>query len=521
MIGSGRGQTAPVQRRRRVGRVLGAIACGGSVVGLVAACGLAGPAGSADPPVPERAAAHAGAAAATAPEPPVLDRAAIDTMSFPPLEFEPPEPERFSLSNGIEVYYMEDRSLPLVELYALRRGGSSFFERSELPVAEAVSGSLLLSGGTRSLEPDSVDWLIEYHALAPSFSSSGSAMLVGMETPTRHLDLALRLWVEVLRYPRFDPERVESWRLRQLELVRRGEDQPGSVAVSTFNRVLFGDHPIGWNLTPEDLAPGVLTGERLRRLHEAITCADNMTLGVVGDISRADAAAKLEAAFGDMPACAQPLVPPDPPVIRDEAGVFIVHKAVNQTSLVMGQPGGILQRDDPEYYAAQIANWILGGSGLSSRVSKRVRTDEGLAYGASTVWGAGIRHERAFGALTQTRADATVATALVIRDVLEQALREPPTEEEVRLAIDNTVNAFVFAFQTPGAIVTRQMSYRVGGLPADWLQRYVAGIQEVTPRAVHDVVRRYIRPQDWTIIIVGDTTKFDAAPETLGPVVQR
>ena len=183
-----------------------------------------------------------------------------------------------------------------------------------------------------------------------------------METPTRHLDLALRLWVEVLRYPRFDPERVESWRLRQLELVRRGEDQPGSVAVRTFNRVLFGDHPIGWNLTPEDLAPGVLTGERLRRLHEAITCADNMTLGVVGDISRADAAAKLEAAFGDMPACAQPLVPPDPPVIRDEAGVFIVHKAVNQTSLVMGQPGGILQRDDPEYYAAQIANWILGGA---------------------------------------------------------------------------------------------------------------------------------------------------------------
>jgi len=511
---------APARRCWRGGRVLRAIACGGGVIGMAAACGLAGSAGGTDGLAPVGG-ADRGGATAVAPESPALGRAVIDTLSFPPLEFEPPEPERFSLSNGIEVYYMEDRSLPLVELYALRRGGSAHFDRSEMAAVNAVSGALLLSGGTRSLDPDSLAWLMEYHALGMSFSNSGTAMLAGIETPTRHLDLALRLWVEVLRHPRFDPDRVENWRLSQLDMVRRAEDQPGSVAVRTFNRVLFGDHPIGWELQPEDLAPGVLTEERLRRLHEAMMCADNLTLGVVGDISRADAAAKLEAAFGDMPACAQRLVPPDPPVIRDEAGVFIVHKAVNQTALVMGQPGGILQRDDPEYYAAQVANWILGGSGLSSRISKRVRTDEGLAYGAGTIWGAGIRHERAFGAFTQTRADATVATALVIRDVLEQARREPPTEEEVQLAIDNTVNAFVFAFQTPGTVVTRQMGYRASGLPADWLQRYVAGIQQVTPQAVHEVVRRHIRPQDWTIVIVGDTTKFDAAPETLGPVVQR
>jgi len=507
------------RRGPRAGSTLRAAACGG-LVGLVAACGLAGSTGGTDGPVPA-ASADRTRATAGAPASPAIGRAAIDTMTFPPLEFEPPEPERFSLSNGIEVYYMEDRSLPLVELYALRRGGPAHFDRSEMAVVNAVSGALLLSGGTRSLPPDSLAWLIEYHALGPSFTTTGSAMLAGLETPTRHLDLALRLWVEILRHPRFDPERVENWRLNQLDMVRRAEDQPGSIAIRTFNRVLFGDHPIGWELAPEDLAPGVLTEERLRRIHETLMCADNLTLGVVGDISRADAAAKLEAAFGDVPKCAQRLEPPDPPVIRDEAGVFVIHKAVNQSALVMGQRGGILQRDDPEFYAAQVANWILGGSGLSSRISKRVRTDEGLAYGAGTIWGASIRHERAFGAYTQTRADATISTALLIRDVIEEARREPPTEEEVQLAIDNTVNAFVFAFQTPGAIVTRQMTYRAGGLPADWLQRYVAGIQQVTPQAVHEVVRRHIRPEDWTIVIVGDTTKFDAAPETLGPVVQR
>jgi len=257
------------------------------MAGAWAGCGATRSArGAAGPPLPGEP-----AGGATAVEPvhdlPPLGRAAIDTMSFPPLEFEPPAPERFTLSNGIEVYYMEDRSLPLVNLYALFRGGAAYFGRSDLAAATAVGSSLLLTGGTRSLSPESVDSIIEYHALAPSFTTAGAATLAAMETLTRHLDLALDLWVEMLLHPRFDPDRVENWRMRELEMVRRAEDQAGSVAVRTFNRVLFGDHPIGWELEPADLAPEMLAEARLRRIHRAVFCAENLTLGIVGDISRA------------------------------------------------------------------------------------------------------------------------------------------------------------------------------------------------------------------------------------------
>jgi len=517
-----RGRQGATQRERlRGARVLTAIVCAAGAAGAWVGCGVTGQAGGVAGPAAPREPASVRTTVDPAGDVPALGRAAIDTMSFPPLEFEPPEPERFTLSNGIEVYYMEDRSLPLVNLFALFRGGSAYFDREDLAAATGVGSSLLLTGGTKRYSPQAVDSIIEYHALGPSLTAAGGSTLATMETLTRHLDLALDLWVEMLLHPRFDPDRVENWRLGELDMVRRAQDQPGTVAVRTFNRVMFGDHPIGWELEPADLTPEMLTEERLRRIHRAVFCADNLTLGIVGDISRAEAAAKLEAAFGQTPACEAPLLRPAPPVIRDEAGVVVIHKAVNQSSVVMGQRGGILQRDDPEYFAAQVANWILGGSGLSSRLSTRVRTQEGLAYSAGTVWGAGIHHERAFGALTQTRADATIAAARVIREVLEEARREPPTEEEVGLAIDNTVNAFVFAFQDPARIVMRQMGYRVAGLPADWLQRYVAGIQRVTPQAVHEVIRRHIRPEDWTIVIVGDTTKLDAPPHTLGPLIER
>jgi zinc protease len=317
-----------------------------------------------------------------------------------------------------------------------------------------------------------------------------------------------------------DQDRVENWRLRQIESVRRMEDSPGSIAIAEFNHLLFGDHPIGWQLGIEDLSPEKLSEEKLRQLHRAIFCTENLSIGVVGDISRTDAALKLEAAFGDWPACPGKLVAPPLPEIRRGGGVFIVQKPVSQSSLVMGQPGGVLQRDEPEYYASQVANWILGGSGLSSRVATRVRTEEGLAYSAGTVWGTGIRHERIFGAFAQTRGDATIATADLIREVLEAARREPPSAEEVQLAIDHTVNGFVFAFENPAQVITRQLGYRQAGLPEDWLERYLLGIQKVTPDAVHEVIRRHIRPEEWTFVIVGDSTAFDSPARTLGPVIQ-
>lgn len=450
-----------------------------------------------------------------------VGRAAVEALTFRPLEFNQRRVDRFRLSNGVTVFYMEDRSLPLINLYALFRGGSSHFGRADLAAATAIGSSLLLTAGTATLPPDSVDRLIEYYALGISFSTGAGATLTGIETLTRHLDLALGLWVETMRRPRLDRERVEAWRLRQLEAVRRADDSPGSLAITEFNRLVFGDHPIGWQMEPDDLRPESLADERLRRIHRAIFCTDNMTLGIVGDISRDTAIAKLEAAFGDWPECVEDLIAPPLPELRRTGGVYVIQKPLTQSSIVMGQPGGVLQRDHPEYFAAQVANFILGGSGLTSRVATRVRSEEGLAYSAGTVWGAGPRHERIFGAFAQTRGETTIAAAEMIREILQEARREPPTEEEVRLAIDHTANGFIFAFENAAQIVTRQMSYHRSGLPEDWLERYLKGIQSVTRKEVQDVVRRYIRPENWTYVIIGDTTLFNAPTSTLGKIIER
>lgn len=452
---------------------------------------------------------------------PEVGRAAIEALTFPPLQFEPPEPEELTLSNGVTVFFLEDHSLPLVDVFAQFRGGPSVFDRADLAAATAVGSSLLLSAGTERLPPDSVDKLIEFYALAPSFGTGGTGSYASIGALSQHVDFAMELLAEMLQSPRFDRDRVETWRLRELEMVKRQQDTPGSVAVTEFNRVMFGDHPIGWIMNPDDLAPDRLTEDRLRRIHRQIYCRENMMLGITGAITRDDALAKLEAVFGDWPECPGKLTAPPLPEIRREPGVKVIHKDLNQSTVVMGLPGGILQREDPEYFAAQVANWILGGSGFSSRIMARLRTEKGLAYGASSIWGAGIRHERIFGVFTQTKTESTIAATELIREILDEARRQPPTAEEVRLAVENTVNGFVFAFQDPAAIVLRRMTYRMAGLPEDWLERYLAGIQAVTPESVHEVVQRYIDPDRMTIVIVGDTARFDAPPGALGPIIRK
>ena len=97
----------------------------------------------------------------------------------------------------------------------------------------------------------------------------------------------------------------------------------------------------------------------------------------------------------------------------------------------------------------------------------------------------------------------------------------PPDDAEVRDAVDRIANGFVFNFETPALIVSRQMLYLSQNLPLDWLQRFLAGVQSVTPTGVHEVFRKTLAPNgldDMVIVIVGDPTRFDAGLEDLGPV---
>ena len=443
-------------------------------------------------------------------------RERIARMRFPDLRFRRIEPREESV-RGVPVYFLEDRELPLVTVYATFEGGVRHFPRDFFAAASAMPG-LLRTGGTLALPPDSVDARIELMALAMSFGQGGGSASSWVNTLSVQADDAVRLWADMLRTPRFDSTQVELWRGSELERVRRRRDDPASLAFGRFNRIMYGEHPVGWEMGPDDLEPADLAAERLRYVHAAVVCPENMVLGVTGDISWRRARTLLSEMLADWPACSGNLQDDPSPEIRPDPGVFVLHREIEQSVVVMAHATSVRQGDNDGYFASRIGNAILGASGLSSRLASELRTREGLAYSASSIWTTSRRDDGLAGALTRTKPESTLAATRLLLAAIDSMRTSPPARSEVTHAVDEVVNGFVFNFRTPFQIIARGMAYRRLDLPPNWLERYVDGIQDVTPAAVQRVFRREVDPARMTVLLVGDTTRFDGSASEFGPV---
>ncbi len=444
-------------------------------------------------------------------------RARIETLQFPALEFSPPRVSADAVS-GVPVYFLEDRDLPLVTIYATFRGGAGRLPRRYYGAASALP-ALLRTGGTAALTPGEVDERIETMALSMSFGQGGGGASSWVNALAEHVEDAVALWGSMLRTPRFDAAEVETWRGAEIERVRRQADDPASLAFRRFNAIMYGDHPVGWSIEPSDLEPADLAPERLRFVHRAVVCPGNMALGVVGDVAWERAERMIGEMLEGWPACSDGLLDEEPKAsIRSSPGVFVLHKETAQSVVIAAHATPVRRDASRTYFASRVANAILGASGLSSRISQAVRTREGLAYSASSLWTTPRRSDGLVGAVTSTKPETTLAAARLLLEVIDSLRAAAPAASEVARVAAATANGFAFNFGTSAQIVARSLAHRNLGLPADWLETYAQGIGRVTPGEAHRVFRDHVHPSRMTILLLGDTTRFDGSAAELGPV---
>lgn len=459
-------------------------------------------------------------AAVPAPAPaqqPSDTRAQIQALEVPPLRFNPPQPKRVTLSNGVPVYLLEDHALPVINVQLVSTKGVDHVPDSLWGVAWQADG-LLRTGGTTRLTPDSVDKLLDFYALNVFFSTGHERSTASLSGLSRYTDRLLGLGFEMMRSPRNDTSRVRITAAQQQENWRRRNDTPGSVLGRAWSQVLLGDHPLGRSLVkPEEIAG--FSPERFRWVQERFFCPQNFLIGVSGDFQQRQIVATLERLFRGWERCKPGLREAPPPVAFAQGPkLVLVEKDVNQTNIRMGHAGGIRVADTPDYFAAQVADFLLGGSGFTSRLLSRVRSDSGFAYSAFSNWGAEPKREDQFFAGAQIRAEKTVAGINLMRSVIASMAAEPVTARDVKLAQDNEVNSFVFRFESPAQIVGQQLSYAADGLPPNWFDVYLRGIQAVTPDQVRQVSQRYLQPDRLVIVVVGKPSGFDKALSELGAV---
>lgn len=442
----------------------------------------------------------------------------VRRMAVPPLQVTIPrvgrEVERRVLANGIVLYLVEDHSLPVLDAYAVFRAGS-LYEPTARPGVVRFTASQLRNGGTTHLAAEALNEELEVLGASIEASASAEAISLTLSALAKDTDLALQLFTEVIRQPAFDARPLQTSKGRVVEDLRRLADNPAQLLSREFTRTLYTEaHPLGRPLTPaqvEAIQPEDLQAHSRRLVHP-----NNMMLAVVGDFRREEMASKIQALFGDWPS--SPLDLPSPPEVqpRYERGVFIIPRNLAQASLTLGHFG--INRFNPDRYAIELMDSILGGGGFSSRIMERVRTEEGLAYSVGTTFPTSSRDISLFRATAQTKNENVPRAVSAILEEMVRIQQEPVSQEELDRAKEAIINSFVFRFTSRFGIVVQLMTLEFNGYPPDHLETLLDRYRAVTVADIQRVARQYLHPDATTIFVIGDPTKFESAMASFGPV---
>ena len=436
---------------------------------------------------------------------------------FPPLRpIEIPEVDFHTLANGMELYLLEDRTLPQISGSATLRTGNLFDPADKIGLA-GITGSVWRLGGTRSMTGERMDEVLEAMAASIETGIGETSGSVGFWTLTRNLDRVLEIFADVLTRPEFRQDKLD-FALQQARgaIARRNDDASG-IASREFRNLIYGrDTPYGWQIEYEHL--DAITRGDLMAFYRRYVFPANVKLALYGDFSSEDMKARIEKAFAHW-TVEQPPAPPFPAVNRrPEGGVFVVEKGdVNQTNIRIGHLGGL--RDDDDYPALGVLSQILGG-GFQSRLFQEVRSRLGLAYSVGASWGANYRHPGVFTLSMGTKSESTMQAVEAALTEVERIRSEPVSDQELQTAISSVLNGFVFNFDTRRKTLGRMMLYRYWDYPDDFIFRLNEKIARVTQEDIQRAAKKYLRPERFKIILVGKTADFDKPPDSLGsPVV--
>jgi predicted Zn-dependent peptidase len=443
-------------------------------------------------------------------------RKRMEALSLPEIAWKIPvagqDVERLRMGNGITLFLKEDPRLPLVQIDFLLRTGK-IYEPIEKDGLAYLTGFVMRTGGTEALDPTEFDRTLDFMGASLEFSIGLEAASGSLNIKPEDLDTGLKLTADMLRRPRFDPARLELAKLQIKEAIRRRDDSPDAVVSRVFQRAIYGFHPYGRVL--EWRSVEAHQREDLVAFHQKHFHPNHLFIAVAGDFQRDSLLQKLHDFLGDW--AEKKVTFPEAPQAQDGRGrrVLFIPRATNQSRILFGHLG--IDRTNPDAAAIQVLNMILGG-GFTSRITKRIRSNEGLAYSAGTSFAVNTLHRSSFQARMETKTETTVDTLRFALEEMQRIRDEMVSDEELRGAKETLENRLIFQFADPWIAVRLLMQIEYDERPRDFYQRYLDQLRSVKVADVQRVARKYLQPEDLILVVLGDAKAFGRSLSEFGAV---
>ena len=422
-------------------------------------------------------------------------------LKYPALKYEPPDPKAFRVvyAGGMRAYVQEDRDLPLFNITAIVNCGDLYIPKDKAGLGR-VLGDQLIKGGTAAKEGPVIEDRIDFLGGSLSFSVGERTSTLSLSVMSKDLDEGLALFFDVLRNPAFREEPLKLAKARFVEQLRQANDQPNAVLSREYEKLLYGDNAVTWQ--PTKATYEGVTAADLKAIHGKYFSPKNVILAVSGDFAKAALKAKIDklAAGWKGGAVAFPAVPKAFPA--PEPGVYFIQKAINQGYITLGHLG--LEDTNPDYFAVQVMNFILGGGSFTSRITTKVRSDEGLSYNQGSRFTYRWGLPGTFSGYVQTKSSTVGYAISLILAEFDRIRKTPVTDAEMETALNYYLESFADNFQSAQATMMSFANLEMTGKPMDYFKTYRSKIQAVSKARVQEVATKYIQPDKCAIMIVGD-----------------
>jgi zinc protease len=434
-----------------------------------------------------------------------------------------PKAYETELGNGMRVIVLENHKLPTFAMQmVVMSGGLS--DPADQPGAAQYTATMLREGTkTRSSRQ-----------IAEAIESMGAFLVAtsGLSWPTSQItatgltenfDQIMELFADVILNPSFPADDLNKLKTRAAAQLRAQRSQPGFLANEMFLKTMYGAHPASRAaLTPAQLQG--ITPDTLKQFHAAHYRPNNAIFAIVGDVNPSEIVAKLEKTFGGQQGDAQhgswtrgDVPRPDLPKVSEpgQSKVYLIDRpGSEQTNLILGNLS--IERNDPDYYALDVMNQILGG-GASARLFLNLREDKGYTYGAYSGFNA-AKYRGVFRASTEVQTKVTKGSMDELIYEFKRIRDEKAPDDEFDRAKRTIIGGFAMQLESPQSLLANIITQKIYNLPADYWDAYPQKIAAVTADDVQRVARKYLDLAKLQIVAVGDAKQIADMMKQFGGV---
>ncbi len=426
-----------------------------------------------------------------------------------------PSAKQFTLPNGLRVMLVEKHDLPLVRVNLTVLGGNGANPTKHPGLASFTASMLEAGTKTRSNLQIAIDADQDGTEIASSSDSDRST--VSVSCLKQHLNSAFDLLADVVLNPAFALEEIERVRKKNLSALLQDSNNSPNTASRIFQELIYGkDHPYSYPQLGTEDALKNLQREDIVEFWRKTYVPANAALVLAGDITETEARKLAAEYFGQWKGDTKVEPPPVPTKTSDRRVAIVSKPGAAQSSVLVGEIG--IAHSSPDYVALDVMNAMLGGL-FSSRINMNLREKHGYAYAAFSQF-TDRRSTGTFLVSAEVRTDVTAAAIEQIMAELRGIHTNPLSAEEIKVAKDHVSRSLPVLFSTTVRTAQSISDLFVYGLPIDYYAKLPSQIESVTTEQVSQVAAKYIRPEDMTIVVVGDRERVESSIKQLdlGPI---